>query len=116
MDHYVQDGRQLVLVGHDIKQDIRYLSSIGFEILDTPGLLGEVDTKDLHQAWNDSSVLRSLSAVLSDLHIASKNMHSGGNDAVYTLRAMVGLAVEQVRKDEAAARGDEYVPALWQAE
>lgn len=108
------DGRpDIVFVAHDTKADVRYLSNIGFEVLDMPGILGSIDTVLLHQAWRNSNDGRSLRTILSDLCISNKHLHNAGNDAVYTLRAMVGLAVEQLRKNEADAKGEEYVPALW---
>ena len=111
---YADGRRDVVFVAHDAKADIRYLSNIGFEVLDMPGMLADVDTVLLHQAWRDSSDGRSLGTILSDLCIPNKHLHNAGNDAVYTLRAMMGLAVEQLRKDEAGEKGEEYVPALWE--
>lgn len=102
-----------MLVAHDVMQDIRYLSDIGLEIRDLQDMKGTIDTREMHQAWRDSDSGRRLQAVLADLGIASANLHNAGNNAVYTLRGVMGLAVEQVRKDEANDRNEEYVPALW---
>ncbi|POR33207.1 ATP-dependent DNA helicase II subunit 2 [Tolypocladium paradoxum] len=110
---YTDGHHDVVFVAHDTKADVTYLSNIGFEVLDMPGMLGDIDTVLLHQAWRKSSDGRSLGTILSDLCIANEHLHNAGNDAVYTLRAMMGLAVEQLRKDEADAKGEEYVPALW---
>lgn len=113
LEPYVGGERELILVAHDAKQDVRYLSQIGVQVDDLPGMAGEIDTKELHQAWRGCDGGRGLGAVLSDLGITSANLHNAGNDAVYTVRGMVGLAVEQMRKDEAKGSEEEYVPALW---
>ncbi|PFH57514.1 hypothetical protein XA68_14917 [Ophiocordyceps unilateralis] len=110
---YFEQNRGLVFIGHDTSSDLRYLSQIGLDVLDLPGMLCEIDSKALHQAWKNSDDGRSLEAVLSDLNIPNTNLHNAGNDAVFTLRAVIGLAVEQLRKTEAELKGEEYVPALW---
>ncbi|RDA87546.1 hypothetical protein CP532_3984 [Ophiocordyceps camponoti-leonardi (nom. inval.)] len=113
---YLDEERKLAFVGHDTASDLRYLSQMGLDMMELPGMVCEVDTKALHQAWQDSEDGRSLSAVLSDLNIRSENLHNAGNDAVFTMRAAIGLATEQLRKDEADLQGDgkNYVPSLWQ--
>ncbi|OAA38892.1 QDE-2-interacting protein [Metarhizium rileyi] len=90
---YANDSHELVLVGHDIKSDINYLSSIGFHIDQVPGLIGNIDTQAIYRAWNDGTRSCSLSSVLANLGISYANLHNAGNDAVYTLRAMVAIAV-----------------------
>ncbi|RCI14684.1 hypothetical protein L249_6438 [Ophiocordyceps polyrhachis-furcata BCC 54312] len=113
---YMDQERKLVFVGHDTASDLRYLSQMGLDMMKLPGMVCEIDTKALHQAWQNSDDGRSLSALLSDLNIRSNNLHNAGNDAVFTMRAAIGLATEQVRKDEADLRGDgeKYVPSLWE--
>ncbi|PHH72533.1 hypothetical protein CDD80_4471 [Ophiocordyceps camponoti-rufipedis] len=111
---YMDKDKGLVFIGHDTASDVRYLSQIGLEVLDLPGMLCEIDTKALHQAWRDSEDSRSLEAVLADLNIPNKNLHNAGNDAVFTMRAVLGLALEQLRKVEAELKGDDYLPALWE--
>ncbi|KAL7785521.1 hypothetical protein V8C37DRAFT_412904 [Trichoderma ceciliae] len=109
---YKDKKRQLVFVGHDGRQDIKYLSSVGFEVLAMRGLVEQLDTKEIHQAWKDSEQGKSLLHVLNDLFIHSKHLHNAGNDAVFTLRALIGVAIEEIREQEAKAKGQEYTPAL----
>lgn len=115
LEPYTSQKRELVFVAHDTKQDVKLLHKIGVDVLALPGMVGDVDTAVLHQAWCSSDMTRGLHSVLTDLCISSKHLHNAGNDAVYTMRAMVGLAVEKARRDEAAQKGEEYVPALWTA-
>ncbi|KAL7938978.1 hypothetical protein V8C35DRAFT_289782 [Trichoderma chlorosporum] len=110
---YVEKRRRLVFVGHDARQDIKYLSSVGFEILSLRGLVEQLDTKEIHQAWKELDNGKSLVSVLNDLSIRSKHLHNAGNDAVFTLRALIGVAIEEIREKEAKAKGEEYEPALW---
>lgn len=100
IDPYLQDSRKIAIVGHDIFSDIRYLSSLGVDLFILPNLLDHIDTQDMHQAWRASNQGRGLERVLSELRIISKNLHNAGNDAYYTLCAMVGIALEQIREEE----------------
>ncbi|KAL7950406.1 hypothetical protein V8C42DRAFT_306387 [Trichoderma barbatum] len=109
---YIDEKRRLVFVGHDARQDVNYLSSVGFEVLSLRGLVEQLDTKEIHQAWKELENGKSLVSVLGDLSIHSKHLHNAGNDAVFTLRALIGIAIEEIREKEAKAKGEEYQPAL----
>ncbi|KAK5990008.1 Good for full DBP5 activity 2-like protein [Cladobotryum mycophilum] len=110
---YTDEGRELIFVGHDASADVRYLSRVGFDVLSLNNLLGQLDTQTIHQAWRGLDSGRGLEAVLADLAIPSKHLHNAGNDAVYTLRALLGVVIEQIREMEVKAKGEEYVPALY---
>ncbi|KID82076.1 QDE-2-interacting protein [Metarhizium guizhouense ARSEF 977] len=99
---YANGTHDVVLVGHDIKSDIKYLSTIGFPIDQLPGLIGNVDTQAIYRAWKDGTKSPSLGSVLVDLDIRYKNLHNAGNDAVYTLRAMVAIAVVGLHSEQDA--------------
>jgi DNA polymerase III alpha subunit (gram-positive type) len=109
---YINKKRQIVFVAHDIRADIKYLSNVGFEVLALTGLVEQLDTKEIHQAWKESDQGKSLRHILNDLFIQSKHLHNAGNDAVFTLRALIGVAIEEIREREAKAKGEEYKPAL----
>ncbi|PTB64273.1 hypothetical protein BBK36DRAFT_1124307 [Trichoderma citrinoviride] len=113
LEPYVSKNRPVVFVAHDAGSDIRYLASIGFDVLGLSGLVEQLDTKEMHLAWKESDQGKSLLSVLGDLCIHSKHLHNAGNDAVYTLRALLGVAVEQMRETDAKAKGEEYRPALF---
>ncbi|KLP11711.1 uncharacterized protein LW94_13353 [Fusarium fujikuroi] len=97
---WLNDQRNIVVVGHDVKQDITYFTELGLDLRFLGGLAEPVDTQDIHQAWRGSTNGRSLGAVLNDLDIAHKHLHNAGNDAHYTLCAMLGIALEDIRKEE----------------
>lgn len=64
-------------------------------------MIGEVDTKDIYQAWKNEVNGRGLHHLLSALGIKSKNLHNAGNDAYYTLCAAILVAEEALREEQA---------------
>ncbi|KXH66018.1 QDE-2-interacting protein [Colletotrichum salicis] len=93
--------RTIVLLGHDLGADLGYLDKMGVELWGISGVASRtLDSKDMHQAWRGDSQGRSLGMVLTDLGIEHSNLHNAGNDAAYTIQAMLGVAVrERVDKE-----------------
>lgn len=87
------EPRQVVIVGHDVKQDIALLHAIDVDIYDLPGLLEIIDNQRMQQHNSKYRDPQRLSMVLSGLDISHCYLHNGGNDAVYTLQSMLALAV-----------------------
>ncbi|EOD46667.1 putative qde-2-interacting protein [Neofusicoccum parvum UCRNP2] len=95
------DGkRNLIFVGHDPNQDIKFLQRLGYNPLNLSNLVEVIDTKLLHQHWKRDTQGTSLGKILADLDIIGWKLHNGGNDAVYTLQALVSLGIR-----EASSRG-----------
>jgi hypothetical protein len=86
-------NRDIVIVGHDSKADMDYLQKMGVDVMVAQNFFKTIDTKDLHQGWKRADNGRSLGYVLDDQGIPYKNLHNAGNDARYTLQAMITLAV-----------------------
>lgn len=59
-------------------------------------VLEVVDTREMHQYLVRSNDSASLASVLDNLGFSYHYLHNAGNDAVYTLQAMVGLAVKKL--------------------
>ncbi|KAI1384562.1 uncharacterized protein F4822DRAFT_366897 [Hypoxylon trugodes] len=95
-DNESQDKRPVVMVGHDIAQDLKYLLKIGYNLWCVPQILDEMDTKSMFQRWEGSPDGRGLAHVCEELGIPGRNFHNAGNDATYTLRAMIVMAVRQI--------------------
>jgi DNA polymerase III alpha subunit (gram-positive type) len=95
-------NRNIVLVGHDIEADIKYLNVLGFNPCDIPNLREQVDTASMYRAYRREPHTRSLGGILVDLNIAGWDLHNAGNDATYTLQAMVGIALraKQEKQDK----------------
>ncbi|KAL1613810.1 hypothetical protein SLS54_010271 [Diplodia seriata] len=95
------DGkRNLIFVGHDPNQDIKYLQKLGYNPLNLSNLIEVLDTKLMHQHWKRDPQGTSLGKILADLDIVGWKLHNGGNDAVYTLQAVLALGVH-----DATSRG-----------
>ena len=110
---YLDADRSLVIVGHDLRQDVRYLATLGVDVFNMGNVVRHLDSQDMHRGWRQSTHGRSLEVILGELHIPNENLHNAGNDAVYTLRAVVGVSMEQLREKEAYYRGELHVPSLW---
>ncbi|KAI1144464.1 hypothetical protein F5Y05DRAFT_407856 [Hypoxylon sp. FL0543] len=106
-DHESKDTRPVIMVGHDVGQDLNYLQRVGFNIWRVPHFVDEIDTKSMFQRLEKSSNGRGLAKVCEDLGMPGRNFHNAGNDATYTLRAMIVMAVKQMvespEKHESAA-------------
>ncbi|KAI0883642.1 uncharacterized protein GGS22DRAFT_180658 [Annulohypoxylon maeteangense] len=92
------DKRPVIMVGHDMVQDLNYLAKVGFNIWRVPQFTDEIDTKSMFQRIQKSANGRSLSSICEELGISGCNFHNAGNDATYTLRAMIAMVVQQAAK------------------
>ncbi|CAK4031612.1 hypothetical protein DOTSEDRAFT_58207 [Lecanosticta acicola] len=88
------EKRNIVIVGHDLGQDITYCHNIGFSVLNRGNILDTVDTVNMHRAYSKDPNARSLGQVLSEFDLSGWHLHNAGNDAVYTLQAMLAIAVK----------------------
>ena len=80
----------IVLIGHDLKNDTDYLKKLDF----TPKHVeGKIDTQRLARISKKQPP--GLKKLLTALSIDAKNLHNAGNDAAYTLQALIGVAVQE---------------------
>jgi hypothetical protein len=98
--------RPVVFVFHDSSSDIIYLRKLGCNIYSFDGLLEIADTREMWQYMSRSNSASKLETVLSQLRQSWGFLHNAGNDAVYTLRAMIGLAIKR-RVDRLGGVGEE---------
>lgn len=68
--------RTIILVGHDIKADIDYLSTIGYDVSSQPNILEALDTADLYRAYMREHQTRKLGNVLLAFDLAGYNLHN----------------------------------------
>ncbi|CAM1505422.1 Fc.00g110590.m01.CDS01 [Cosmosporella sp. VM-42] len=106
LNPYLTTSRNIVIVGHDIAQDIKYISAMGLNLLELGNVVGQVDSQDIHRIWRNDPNGRGLHTVLSDLKVYSTNLHNAGNDAYYTLHVTVKIALEATREEQ-IERNDE---------
>ncbi|KAI0386090.1 hypothetical protein F5Y04DRAFT_289847 [Hypomontagnella monticulosa] len=93
-----RDRRPVIMVGHDLKGDLKYLQRGGYNVWRLPYFSDEIDTQAMFQRWERSSNSRSLAYVCEKLGTPGRNFHNAGNDATWTLRAMVMMTVQQQTK------------------
>lgn len=94
--------RNLVLLGHDIEQDVQYCHRLGFSVLGRGNLLSIMDTRAMYQAHTRDHSPRGLGSIMADFDFSAWHLHNAGNDAVYTIWAMLAISVQA-----AAERGTE---------
>lgn len=68
--------RNIILAGHDIKSDIDYLRSIGYDVTNLSNLLEAIDTVDLFRAMKHEQNPTNLGSVLLDLGLTGWNLHN----------------------------------------
>ncbi|KAI9228203.1 MAG: hypothetical protein DHS80DRAFT_31013 [Piptocephalis tieghemiana] len=78
----------LVLVGHDVKADIRYLKKMGVRV---PGNVVTFDTAALYMSQEGVREHVGLGKMLDQLGIDAYCLHNAGNDAHYTMAAFLNL-------------------------
>ncbi|KAH0537140.1 hypothetical protein FGG08_006044 [Glutinoglossum americanum] len=91
-----QTQRNIILLGHGIDGDIEYLKAMGYNPFNLHNLVEVLDTSVMYRYLKREQNPRSLGSVLSDLDIMGWNLHNAGNDAAYTLQAMLAIAVKGV--------------------
>ncbi|KAJ9620758.1 hypothetical protein H2204_012168 [Knufia peltigerae] len=109
--------RNVILVGHDIRSDLQYLRVLGSKIFKPSrgtypvaameavndgsdivqtlsSIVEALDTAPLYKAFKSESQPRNLGSIASNLGLQCFFLHNGGNDARYTLEALVALAIQ----------------------
>lgn len=107
MMNVLSEQRNIIFLGHDAPTDIRYLQELGFDPLRVPNMLEAQDTATLYRVWRREPQVTSLGKILYDFDIPGWNLHNAGNDAVYTVQAMLGVCVR-----EATIRGSAELEAI----
>jgi hypothetical protein len=77
------DGvRQIVLVGHDTMNDIKYCQQLGFSVTNRGNLREVMDTATLYKSYKHNRQAPSLGNILAEFDISGWYLHNAGNDAV----------------------------------
>lgn len=90
--------------------DLKFLLRIGYNPWSAPLIIDEIDTSHMLQRIERNTNSRGLEAMCTRLGITGKNYHNGGNDAVYTLQAMIAMAIKWTvdgsdRKEDSSTLG-----------
>lgn len=106
-----EDKRPVILVGHDLKNDLVYLQKIGYQVWRVPQVIDEVDTSSMYRRLERAQNGRGLEAICRELQHCGYDFHNAGNDAYWTLQTMIVIAFRQLldpRKGESGtAQGPE---------
>lgn len=79
--------RKVILVGHGLKNDTDYLKSLGFSLAAYKNVTHKMDTQTL--AGGSKKTQIGLERLILALGIKPDNLHNAGNDAAYTLQALL---------------------------
>ncbi|KAI2642644.1 hypothetical protein GGS21DRAFT_184121 [Xylaria nigripes] len=93
-DKESEDEKPAIMVGHGLQNDLSYLLMIDYNPWSVPHIIDEIDTKDMFQRMERSPQGRGLSKVCAEMGIDGHHYHNAGNDAAYTLQAMIAMAIE----------------------
>lgn len=102
--------RNIVLLGHDVEQDIQYCHKLGFSVVARGNLIATMDTKSMYQAYTRDTSPRALGGIMCDFDIPAWHLHNAGNDAVFTIYAMLATCVQDAAErgtDESKKKHDE---------
>ncbi|KAI9810326.1 MAG: hypothetical protein M1832_001360 [Thelocarpon impressellum] len=94
----VEEKRNIVLLGHDTNADVAYLRSVGYDVLSQKGLVEVLDTAAMYRALKREVNPRALGTILYELGMVGWNLHNAGNDAAYTLQAMLAIALRHLQQ------------------
>ncbi|KAK6524544.1 hypothetical protein TWF281_011450 [Arthrobotrys megalospora] len=104
----IPKSRRIIFVGHDVKQDLRALFSLDPEFWKSisDNIVGVFDTQRIAHDIQQNSLLAdgiyeeagySLYGLLKHFDCPFRNLHCAGNDAHFTLRLLLVLAIHSVQ-------------------
>ena len=97
------EKRKIVLVGHALSNEIKYLQKLGFALPWLHTDVRRVDTQVL--AGSTKKVTVGLQRLLQSLGIQPTHLHNAGNDATYTLQALILMAIKEHHQPGSVATG-----------
>jgi hypothetical protein len=111
-------ARPIIIVGHDIPQDLQSLSKAGFEITDVTHVVATIDTQKLAREMSrallpDEEMFRaddpgwsvSLRKLCGLVGMVPRKLHDCGNDAAWTLLVFLCLAAKILGDDNKSDDG-----------
>lgn len=87
-----EPGRNVVFVAHGASNDSAYMKQVGFSLNADADICYTLDTQVLAGGTKKNQV--SLRRLLLSLGLEPVNLHNAGNDAAYTLQAMIAMALK----------------------
>ncbi|KAF7678880.1 hypothetical protein GT037_002628 [Alternaria burnsii] len=93
--HDPTEKRNIIFLGHDTLGDVRYLQQLGYDPMKVEHILEAMDTATMYKVWTRDPQPTSLGRILLAFDIPGWKLHNAGNDAVYTVQAMLGICVKE---------------------
>ena len=84
--------RNIIFVGHGLNNDKTFLNQLGFPLASVTSIARDMDTQIIAGRTKKTQV--ALQRLLLSLELQPVNLHNGGNDAAYTLQALILMAVK----------------------
>lgn len=82
-----------VLIGHNVASDVEYTRKAGFDA--NRHVSDFIDTANLDKALRRQISNRSLTRLLADYGVEILDAHNAGNDAYYTMWAVLAMSVSR---------------------
>ena len=109
LESLVPRTRNIILVGHGISNDLQVLQLLDFNLHTSIG--GNLDTGRIASKILPNIPI-TLSSILSELQCPFQNLHTAGNDAYFTLRVSLLLAIRDYAEEEVDSTHQEILSAL----
>lgn len=87
------EKRKVIFLGHDAMSDVRYLQRLGFDPMKEETIVEALDTATMFRVWRREQDPTNLGRILGTFDIVGWGLHNAGNDAVYTVQAMLAICV-----------------------
>jgi len=92
-DNPLEEIRYLILVGHGFGFEIKVMKGLGIDLTLAPSVIEIFDIEFLGYEVFGRDFKCSLSRVIKEIGILGESFHNAGNDANFTLRAMLLLSI-----------------------
>ncbi|KAF2764236.1 hypothetical protein EJ03DRAFT_355936 [Teratosphaeria nubilosa] len=90
---FAPEDRNVIFVGHGAANDEQYLRRLGFSLRTDAVISRTMDTQQLAGGGKKNGV--ALWRLALSLSLDAVNLHNAGNDAAYTLQALVAIALKE---------------------
>ena len=109
LESLIPQSRNIILVGHDLRNDLRVLQLLGSNL--HTSIRGILDTLRIASRILPDIPIR-LSSILNELQCPFQNLHTAGNDAYFTLRVLLLLAIKDYPKERFNSNHEKTLSAL----
>ncbi|KAK4506603.1 hypothetical protein PRZ48_000335 [Zasmidium cellare] len=86
--------RNVVLVGHGIKNEVDYLKRLDFPLAAPRNIVHKLDTSTILSTKKQQVALKNL-LQMTGINVDKSHLHNAGNDAAYTLHALMTIATRE---------------------